>query len=157
MGKTNELAKSEVYQWSRAWVSNGGWSSLGHTILLEDLLGIKKCRQKHAAALTPFPRQLVRSLHGNCHWPTAILSIKQSPVPPVFTQIFRFSVVFELEHLFPRTLLVIIIIITEKSLEQTYKAVRSWLRDLSSQPPCIAGGHTSCYTSKRDDEFRDST
>jgi hypothetical protein len=156
VGKTNALAKSEVYQWSRAWVTNGGWSSLGYTILLEDLLGIKKCRQKHAAALTPFPWQLVRSLHGNCHWPTTILSFKQSSAPPVFTQIFRFSVVFELENLFPRTLLIIIIIIAEKSVEQTYKAIRSWLRDLSSQP-LFAGGHTSCYTSKRDDEFRDST
>jgi hypothetical protein len=26
-GKTKALAKSEVHQWSRAWMTNGGWSS----------------------------------------------------------------------------------------------------------------------------------
>jgi hypothetical protein len=26
-GKTKALAESEVHQWSRAWVTNGGWSS----------------------------------------------------------------------------------------------------------------------------------
>jgi hypothetical protein len=58
-GETKALAKSKVHQISRAWVTNRGWSSLSYTILLEDLLGIKKCRQKHggsdAIAMTTGP------------------------------------------------------------------------------------------------------
>jgi hypothetical protein len=76
---------------STAWYSGYISHRCGLSIQLESLFAgywrtcsAWKSVAKNMAALTPFPWQLVRSLHGNCHWPTAIRNIKQSLAPPCF-------------------------------------------------------------------------
>ena len=84
-----------------------GPKPLSYTILLEEVLHIKRCRQKHggsdAISMTTGPK-----IHASCHWLTAILSFRRCFLPPLVLHkyLYRFSVFWEKYYYFLRTFLV---------------------------------------------------